>query len=72
MAKTKGAVALRKLRKVHDLSLRHIGERLGVSKQTVFKYEHGIARPSADACDVLDDIFGLAPGTFRELFDRRG
>jgi len=70
MEKTKGAEVLRKLRKINDITLRQVGARLGVTKQTVHKYEQGIARPDPHACDMLDDMFGLAPGTFRKMFGR--
>ncbi|HPC28439.1 MAG TPA: helix-turn-helix transcriptional regulator [Candidatus Methanomethylicus sp.] len=70
MEKTKGAEVLRKLRKINDITLRQVGIRLGISKQTVHKYEQGIARPSPEACDILDRMFGLRRGTFRKLFGR--
>ena len=70
MEKTKGAEVLRKLRKINDITLRQVGIRLGISKQTVHKYEQGIARPSPEACDILDRMFGLRRGTFRRLFGR--
>ena len=47
------------LRKVHALSQEELAERIGVSRQTLSKYETGESLPDIEKCKALADVFGI-------------
>ena len=47
------------LRKVHAMSQEELAERIGVSRQTLSKYETGESLPDIEKCKVLADVFGI-------------
>lgn len=51
---------LQRLRKAQGLSLSQVAEALGVSKPTVWAWEHGRARPLADRIDALAQALGTS------------
>ena len=46
------------LRKYHNLSQEELAERIGVSRQTLSKYETGESLPDIEKCRLLAEIFG--------------
>ena len=48
------------LRKIHNLSQEEVAERIGVSRQTLLKYETGESIPDIDKCKALANIFGVS------------
>ena len=51
---------LQRLRKARGLSLSQVAEELGVSKPTVWAWEHGRARPVAERIDALAAALGTS------------
>lgn len=51
---------LTELRKYHDLSQEELAERIGVSRQTLSKYETGESLPDIDKCKLLADVFSVS------------
>lgn len=47
------------LRKLHDFSQEELAEMIGVSRQTLSKYETGESLPDIDKCKALADIFSV-------------
>ena len=47
------------LRKYHALSQEELAERIGVSRQTLSKYETGESLPDIEKCKALADVFGV-------------
>lgn len=47
------------LRKFHDFSQEDLAEKIGVSRQTLSKYETGESLPDIDKCKLLADVFGV-------------
>ncbi|MDO4491251.1 MAG: helix-turn-helix domain-containing protein [Lachnospiraceae bacterium] len=47
------------LRKYHDFSQEELAERIGVSRQTLSKYETGESLPDIEKCKLLADVFGV-------------
>ena len=47
------------LRKLNKLSQEDIAEKIGVSRQTLSKYETGESLPDIERCKQLADIFGV-------------
>ncbi len=47
------------LRKLNNLSQEDIAEKIGVSRQTLSKYETGESLPDIERCKQLADIFGV-------------
>ena len=45
------------LRKMNNLSQEELADRLGVSRQTLSKYETGESLPDIDKCRALADVF---------------
>lgn len=50
---------LMELRKIHDLSQEELAEKIGVSRQTLSKYETGESLPDIEKCKALADVFGV-------------
>ena len=46
------------LRKYHALSQEELAEKIGVSRQTLSKYETGESLPDIEKCKALADVFG--------------
>ena len=47
------------LRKYHDFSQEELADRIGVSRQTLSKYETGESLPDIEKCRLLAEIFGV-------------
>lgn len=47
------------MRKYHNLSQEELAEKIGVSRQTLSKYETGESLPDIEKCRMLADIFGV-------------
>ena len=50
---------LMELRKLNNLSQEDIAEKIGVSRQTLSKYETGESLPDIERCKMLADFFGV-------------
>lgn len=50
---------LMELRKVHAMSQEELAEKIGVSRQTLSKYETGESLPDIEKCKALADVFGI-------------
>lgn len=50
---------LMELRKRHDLSQEELAGKIGVSRQTLSKYETGESLPDIEKCKALADVFGV-------------
>ena len=50
---------LQELRRVHGLSQEELAEKIGVSRQTVSKYETGESLPDIEKSKLLADAFGV-------------
>lgn len=50
---------LMELRKYHGLSQEELAEKIGVSRQTLSKYETGESLPDIEKCKALADVFGI-------------
>lgn len=48
------------LRKYHDLSQEELAEKIGVSRQTLSKYETGESLPDIEKSKLLADAFGVS------------
>lgn len=51
---------LTELRKYNDFSQEQLAEMIGVSRQTLSKYETGESLPDIEKCKLLADVFGVA------------
>ncbi len=51
---------LMQLRKLLDLSQEELAERVGVSRQTLSKYETGESLPDIEKCKAIADVFGVS------------
>ena len=49
---------IRELREYHELSIRALAKRLGVSKNTLLNWEHGRTSPRGPALEALRDFAG--------------
>lgn len=47
------------LRKYHDYSQEELAEKIGVSRQTLSKYETGESLPDIEKCKLMADVFGV-------------
>ena len=47
------------LRKYHDLSQEELADKIGVSRQTLSKYETGESLPDIEKCKLRADVFGV-------------
>ena len=50
---------LQELRKIHNLSQEELADMIGVSRQTLSKYETGESLPDIEKCKLLADVFGV-------------
>ena len=48
------------LRKYHDLSQEELADMIGVSRQTLSKYETGESLPDIEKCKLIADTFGVS------------
>ena len=48
------------LRKYNDFSQEELADRIGVSRQTLSKYETGESLPDIEKCKLLADVFGVS------------
>lgn len=48
------------LRKLMNLSQEELAEKIGVSRQTLSKYETGESLPDIEKCKALADVFGVS------------
>ena len=48
------------LRKLHGFSQDELAEKIGVTRQTLSKYETGESLPDIERCKRLADIFGVS------------
>ena len=48
------------LRKYHNLSQEELAEKIGVSRQTLSKYETGESYPDIEKCKALADLFEVS------------
>lgn len=48
------------LRKFHNFSQEELAERMGISRQTLSKYETGESLPDIEKCKLLADVFGVS------------
>ncbi len=48
------------LRKYHDYSQEELAEMIGVSRQTLSKYETGESLPDIEKCKLLSDVFSVS------------
>lgn len=51
---------LQQLRKIHNLSQEELAEKIGVSRQTLSKYETGESLPDIEKCKQIADIFEVS------------
>ena len=51
---------LTELRKYHNFSQEELAEMIGVSRQTLSKYETGESLPDIEKCKLLADVFSVA------------
>ena len=47
------------LRKIHDISQEELADKIGVSRQTLSKYETGESLPDIEKCKTIAEIFGV-------------
>jgi transcriptional regulator with XRE-family HTH domain len=52
---------LREARQAANLTVREVGERLGVDHSMIVRYENGESLPPLDRLITLADIYGLTP-----------
>lgn len=48
------------LRKLHNISQEELAERVGISRQTLSKYETGESIPDIEKTKVIADVFGVS------------
>ena len=48
------------LRKMHRMSQEDLSEQIGVTRQTLSKYETGESLPDIDKCKAIADVFGVS------------
>ena len=51
---------LTELRKLHNMSQEDLAEKIGVSRQTLSKYETGESLPDIEKCRLLAEVFGVS------------
>ena len=47
------------MRKIHGYSQDELADKIGVSRQTLSKYETGESLPDIERCRLLADVFGV-------------
>ena len=47
------------LRKFHNMSQEELAELIGISRQTLSKYETGESLPDIEKCKMIADVFGV-------------
>ena len=47
------------LRKLHNMSQEELAELIGISRQTLSKYETGESLPDIEKCKMIADVFGV-------------
>lgn len=47
------------LRKLHNMSQEELAELIGISRQTLSKYETGESLPDIEKCKIIADVFGV-------------
>ena len=47
------------LRKINNLSQEDLAEKIGVSRQTLSKYETGESLPDIEKCGMIANVFGV-------------
>ena len=52
------------LRKMHGYSQDELADKIGVTRQTLSKYETGESLPDIERCKLLADIFGVTMDDF--------
>ena len=50
---------LMELRKLHNMSQEELAELIGISRQTLSKYETGESLPDIEKCKMIADVFGV-------------
>ena len=63
------------LRKLHHISQEELADKIGVTRQTLSKYETGESLPDIDKCKAIAEVFGVSlddlvnydPAEHREL-----
>ncbi len=63
---------LKSLRKMKDFTLEDVAEKLGVSRQTVAKWEKGDTVPDIENCIGLAEIYGVTVDSLVRVADSRG
>ena len=58
------------LRKIHDLSQEELADKIGVSRQTLSKYETGESLPDIEKCMLIANVFGVSVDDLLN-FDKR-
>ena len=48
------------LRKIHEMSQEELADKIGVSRQTLSKYETGESLPDIEKCKLIADAFGVS------------
>jgi AbrB family looped-hinge helix DNA binding protein len=48
------------LRKIHNLSQEELAEKIGVTRQTLSKYETGESLPDIEKCKLMADVFSVS------------
>lgn len=51
---------LSKLRRMHGMSQEELADKIGVSRQTLSKYENGESLPDIEKCKQIADVFGVS------------
>lgn len=51
---------LTELRKLSDMSQEELAEKIGISRQTLSKYETGESLPDIDKCMAIAEVFGVS------------
>lgn len=51
---------LLELRKLHKMSQEELADRIGVSRQTLSKYETGESLPDIERCKAIADVLGVS------------
>ena len=50
---------LSELRRMHGMSQEELADKIGVSRQTLSKYETGESLPDIEKCKQIADVFGV-------------